>query len=233
MKAVRLRAFIVLFCMACATVLGHWMRPTIHLADSERKVDLESIFPKTFGNWQIDAYIPVAIVSPDVQAMLNELYNQTLSRTYVNNKTGQRVMLSVAYGGDQSDASRAHRPDVCYPAQGFDVLSIGRSLLNLSDGTLPVERMVAKLGPRVEPITFWFAVGDYVAVSGQDQKLAQLRYGLRGLIPDGMLVRVSSIDSDEKAAYALQADFVRQMHEAFDPSWVPRVFGTSSKIAKK
>ncbi|HEY4083235.1 MAG TPA: EpsI family protein [Burkholderiaceae bacterium] len=233
MKAVRLRAFVVLLCMACATAFGHWMRPTVHLADSERKVELESIFPKSFGNWQIDTNIPASIVSPDVQAMLKELYNQTLSRTYINNRTGQRIMLSVAYGGDQSDASRAHRPDVCYPAQGFDVLSSGRTVLSLPEGTLPVERMVAKLGPRVEPITFWFAVGDYVAVSGQDQKLAQLRYGLRGLIPDGMLVRVSSIDNDEGVAYALQADFVRQMQEAFDPSWVPRVFGAASMVVKK
>ena len=106
-------------------------------------------------------------------------------------------------------------------------------MLELPDGTLPVERMVAKQGARVEPITFWFAIGDYVAVSGQDQKLAQLRYGLRGLIPDGMLVRVSNIDNDEKAAYALQADFVRQMQLAFDPSWVPRVFGAASQADKK
>ena len=208
------------------------MRPTIHLADSERKVELETVFPASFGNWHVDTNMPIGIVSPDVQAMLSKLYNQTLSRTYVN-RDGQRIMLSVAYGGDQSDASRAHRPDVCYPAQGFEVLSIGRSLLELPDGTLPVERMVAKLGPRVEPITFWFAIGSYVAVSGQDQKIAQLRYGLRGLIPDGMLVRVSSIDNDEKAAYALQADFVRQMQQAFDPSWVPRVFGGASMADKK
>ena len=232
MTSSRLRAFIVLLCMAGATVLGHSMRPTIHLADSERKVELETLFPASFGSWHVDTQVPVAIVSPDVQAMLNKLYNQTLSRTYVN-RDGQRIMLSVAYGGDQSDAARAHRPDVCYPAQGFEILSIGRSMLQLPDGTLPVERMVAKQGARIEPITFWFAIGDYVAVSGQDQKIVQLRYGLRGLIPDGMLVRVSSIDNDEEAAYALQADFVRQMQQAFDTSWVPRVFGAASRGGKK
>jgi EpsI family protein len=134
-------------------------------------------------------------------------------------------MVSVAYGGDQSDATRAHRPDVCYPAQGFEILSQDRAQLRLSDRQLPVEHMLSKLGTRVEPVTFWFAVGDHVAVSGTDQKLVQLRYGLRGVIPDGMLVRVSSIDPDPARGYALQAEFIRQMHSAFDPAWASRVFG--------
>ena len=39
-------------------------------------------------------------------------------------------------------------------------------------------------------------------------RLAQLRYTLTGEIPDGILVRVSSIDRDESGAYERQADFI-------------------------
>jgi hypothetical protein len=63
-----------------------------------------------------------------------------------------------------------------------------------------VRHMASKLAQRHEPVTFWFVVGEHVAVSGQQQKIAQLRYGVQGLIPDGMLVRVSSIDRDTEAA---------------------------------
>lgn len=224
MSRIRWQAVAVALCLCASTALGHWIKPTTHLADSQEKMSLEAAFPRDFGEWRLDTNLPVSIVSPDVKAMLDQLYNQVLARTYVNDR-GERIMLSVAYGGDQSDATRAHRPDVCYPAQGFDIVSARTSAIALPQGRLPVRHMVARLGSRNEPVTFWFTVGDQVAVSGQDQKLAQLRYGLRGLIPDGMLVRVSSINQDNEAAFALQNRFVAAMRAAFDESWAPRVFG--------
>lgn len=224
MNRTRRHALAVALLLATAAFTGHAIKPTRHIADSLPKMDLEAAFPRSLGAWRIDVNVPAAIVSPDVEAMLNKLYAQTLSRVYVNDK-GQRIMLSVAYGGDQSDATRAHRPDVCYPAQGFQIQSARDGEVYLDKGLLPVRQMVAKQGSRVEPVTFWFAVGEEIAVSGQQQKLAQLRYGMRGLIPDGMLVRVSSIDNDVEAAYALQSDFVKQLSVAASKDWSPRIFG--------
>ncbi len=221
----RIYALMVALMLLSAAALGYWLRPTDRLADHEAKLDLEAIFPQRLGEWQLDRNQPVAIVSPDVQQLLNQLYNQTLSRTYVNT-AGYRIMLSVAYGGDQSKATRAHRPDVCYPAQGFQVLSNQDSSISVGSGTLPVRHMVAQLGPRVEPVSFWFAVGDLVAVSSQQQTRAQWVYGVRGLVADGMLVRVSSIDPNIEQAYRIQDQFVRDMYAAFDPAWAPRVFGS-------
>jgi hypothetical protein len=105
---------------------------------------------KAFGDWRIDTNMPVSIVSPDVEAQLKSLYAQTVSRTYVGPQ-GERIMLSVAYGGDQSDATRAHRPDVCYPAQGFDILSNSDAGIRVGQAELPVRHMLAKLGQRLEP----------------------------------------------------------------------------------
>jgi len=220
----RIRALVVLVVLTSFALLGLCMLPTESLASQQEKIELEKVFPSKFGEWRIDVNQPASIVSPDVQAMLDELYNQVLTRTYVDDQ-GNRIMLSVAYGGDQSDATRAHRPDICYPAQGFEILDSQDAQVDLFNRVLPVRHMTARLGPRVEPVTFWFVVGDRVALSGQDQKFAELRYSLRGVIADGMLVRVSSIDRDTDAAYAMQARFIKQMREAFDPNWAPRVFG--------
>ena len=44
-----------------------------------------------------------------------------------------------------------------------------------------------------------------------------MSYGLNGKIPDGMLVRVSSIDSETANAYKMQAQFADQMLNAMDP----------------
>jgi EpsI family protein len=97
---------------------------------------------------------------------------------------------------------------VCYAAQGFDVVRnmVGELVTNY--GTLPIKRLVAKQGPRNEPITYWMTVGDRATLSGLRQKLAQIRYGMTGKIPDGILVRVSSIGVDAKQSYAVQDRFI-------------------------
>ena len=110
----------LLLCLAAFAGAQAW-RPTAHLADTRPKVQLETMFPKAFGGWREDDRMPVQLIAPDTQAMLNKLYNQTLSRTYINAQ-GDRIMLSVAYGGDQSDATRAHGPEVYYPVQGIGFL---------------------------------------------------------------------------------------------------------------
>ncbi|HSX92411.1 MAG TPA: exosortase-associated EpsI family protein, partial [Hydrogenophaga sp.] len=53
----------------------------------------------------------------------------------------------------------------------------------------------------------------------------ELRYGLRGRIPDGMLVRVSSIDRDTAKAHQVQADFANALVGAIDPAVRARFAG--------
>jgi EpsI family protein len=225
----RIRALIALVLMVAAYVGGLWWRPTAHLADTRAKVELEAMFPKQFGDWSIDDRMPVQLVSPDTQAILNKIYNQTLSRTYVNTR-GDRIMLSVAYGGDQSDGTRAHRPEVCYPAQGFQIVSSGDAVMQTPAHSLRVRHLVARAGARNEPISYWIVVGDRITLSGTEQKLAQLSYSLRGIIPDGMLVRVSSIDPEAQHAFQIQQGFVAQLSSALPSQYQAQVIGMPSNI---
>ena len=226
MTSVRIKAFLVLLLMMLAYAGAQAWRPHIRLADTRPKVDLETLFPKAFGDWTIDDRMPVQLVSPDTLAMLNKIYNQTLSRTYVNGK-GDRIMLSVAYGGDQSDATRAHRPEVCYPAQGFQMLASQNNQFNLGSQQLRVRQLVAKLGGRSEPITYWITVGERITITGTEQKLAQLSYSTRGIIPDGMLVRISNIEPDSQLAYRVQQGFVVDLAKALPPAGRSQILGAS------
>jgi EpsI family protein len=226
MSAVRWRALVVLVCMAAAYVAALAWQPTAHLSDVRAKVDLETLFPRSFGEWAVDTRGPVQLVSPDQAALLNRIYNQTLSRTYANPR-GDRIMLSVAYGGDQSDGTRAHRPEVCYPAQGFQIIWDKTDAVQVSDMSVPARKLIAKQGGRIEPITYWVTVGDRVALSGTQQKIAQLRYSVRGIIPDGMLVRVSTIDGESTRAFAVQERFLSDMSLALTGDARDRVFGSA------
>lgn len=210
-RSVLVKSAVVLGLMLSAAGGAHLARPTQHMAAIGPKVDLEALFPAQFGQWRVDTSIPVILPAADVQALLNRIYAATLARTYVNPQ-GERIMLSVAYGGDQSDGQEAHRPEVCYPAQGFQVSQLQTASIQLDNSKqLPVRRMAAHMGGRYEPVTYWIVVGDQIALSNTEQKLAQLRYGLRGLIPDGMLVRVSSISREKDEAFQQQARFVNEL----------------------
>jgi EpsI family protein len=225
MSAPRLRALVVFCAIVATAALAHFGQPTVYMTDTLGKPNLETLFPKQFGDWQVDASMPMILPSPATQALLNSIYNQTLTRTYVN-AAGSRIMLSVAYGGDQSDGTRAHVPEVCYPAQGFQITANSTGQLKLGGRTVPMRQLMAVQGPRNEPITYWLVVGDQVTISRTEQKIAQFRLGLKGLIPDGTLVRVSSIDTDMARGYALQAAFLSDMATAFPDTARDRVFGT-------
>lgn len=220
----RRRGFVAAGLMFAGSALAVGMRPRKHMADEIGMPDLETLFPKQFGDWRVDTSIPVILPSPDVQALLDKIYNQVLARTYVNAQ-GQRIMLSVAYGGDQSDGTSAHRPEVCYPAQGFAISSNRAGTLQVGDREVQVRRLMSHLGPRHEPITYWVVVGGEVVTTGIGQKLAQMRYGLRGVIADGMLVRVSNIDSDMARGFGIHERFVTDLGRNLDGAAALRVFG--------
>ena len=222
----RVQALAALVLMLLALWGAHAWKPRVHLADTRPKVELEALFPKQFSDWRIDERMPVQLISPDQAAVLDRIYNQTLSRTYVN-RSGERIMLSVAYGGDQSDGTRAHRPEVCYPAQGFTITASSKGTVRTSDREVAVRRLMSMLGGRLEPITYWIVVGGEVTTSGTEQKLAQLRFGIRGMIPDGMLVRVSSIEPDMARGHASQAQFISDLAAAFSIETRAMVFGST------
>lgn len=213
--------------MAGTSALTGALTPTQKVADARANFNLDTMIPKSFAGWTIDSSVVPLTPDPNQKELIAALYDQTLSRTYVNAQ-GQRVMLSIAYGGDQSKQLQLHLPEVCYVAQGFDMLKDRRDELATGFGKLPVKRLVARQNARNEPITYWVTIGDKAVMSGLDQKLQRFMYGLSGRIPDGMLVRVSTIEADEGNAYKVQDRFVNQMLSALDPQARSRLLGAAA-----
>lgn len=203
-------SLLVLVLMVSASGLAVALRPTHKVADSQPAIDLGALVPRQFGDWREEPRNIASVVSPQEKELIDKIYNQTLSRTYINAQ-GYRVMLSIAYGGDQSDSMQVHRPEVCYPAQGFQVLKKVYASIQTSFGPLDVTRVDTQLGARREPVTYWTTVGDQVTRGGIHKKLLEMTYGLSGRIPDGLLFRASSIDVDISHAYDVQARFIDQL----------------------
>lgn len=203
-------AFAIAILMFAASGAAIVARPGAKLANELPAITLESAVPRQFGDWRELPAGFFQVVNPQTQELLDKIYSQILTRTYVD-ANGYRIMLSIAYGSDQRGSLQVHKPEVCYPAQGFVLEQNEPGSLVTALGAIPVRRLLTTLGTRREPVTYWFTVGD-TAIEGKLQKrLADLRYGLTGRIPDGMLFRVSSIDPDSTRAYRVQDLFVDQL----------------------
>lgn len=212
-----IRNIILLVLMLASAGLAVAMRPTQRLAETGPKIDLEAMLPTSFGNWQEIKQTSREVINPQQTELLNKLYTQTLSRSYVES-SGAVVMLSIAYGADQSDAVALHYPEVCYPSQGFQLLAIENALLTTDYGKIQVKRLMTALSNRFEPVTYWSILGNQVVQGGLDTKLTQLKYGFNGQIPDGLIFRISSITPDAKAGYETQARFARDLMVALPAS---------------
>lgn len=195
--------------LSATLLISILLKPTGKLERVGPEIVLDQLIPKKFADWHEDP-TPMPVVSPDVQAALDMVYAQTLSRTYINEE-GERVMLSIAYGHSQSDSLAIHLPEGCYQGQGFGVDRKVSTQLNLAAQSIPVTKLIATKGLRVEPITYWITIGDLVVNNAWDMKKAKLKYTLKHKTPNGFLVRVSNISSQADQAYTLQQDFVEKM----------------------
>jgi EpsI family protein len=212
--------------MAASLPMAERMRPSIQTADSKPKIVLTDIFPVNFGQWKELPSVRPLIADPVGEAALAATYAQTFSRSYVNDK-GEMVMLSVAYGRDQtSEATAVHRPEFCYTGNGFNVSSMGDTSVNLPSHPLRVRHLLAVLDQRDEPISYWVTLDESATLPGFGRKLSQLRYGLQGKVADGMLVRVSSIGKDHQAGFDLQTRFLQDLYKEVPANFRSRVFGT-------
>jgi len=194
----------LMFGTAIAGVFGKPTRLTVSA------ITLETDVPKQFGEWTEVVEQSGQLVNPETEQLLKTLYSQLLSRTYVN-KQGYRIMLSMAYGDDQRGGLQAHRPEVCYPAQGFKVNSLQDGAMPTSFGNIDVRRLTTTKGPRDEPVTYWLTVGDHVIRNKFDKRLMEFRLALTGQIPDGLLFRISSIDKEPERAFTMQQQFVADL----------------------
>jgi EpsI family protein len=202
-------AFVLAALMCGASIASIAVRPGAKAADKGLGIKLEDAVPAKFGDW-VRAPEATQVVNPETRALLDSIYSQILTRSYVN-KDGYRIMLSMAYGDDQRGGLQAHRPEVCYPAQGFKVGTIEDGKLPTPYGAIEVRRLTTSLGARREPVTYWLTVGDQVIRNSFDKRIAEIRLGLTGQIPDGLLFRISSVDDDPVRAFAMQQRFAADM----------------------
>ena len=204
---------------ACVGAAGgsHVLRPKRNVAllgDGK----LTDIIPATFGGWRSeDVGDPLAINGPGTLSA--KLYNQLLVRAYRNDTTGGQVMMLMAYGGQQTDELQLHRPEVCYPAFGYELLRNEPDDVRLPAGvTIPARRLLAEGENGREAVVYWTRIGEALPRDGDEQRSARLKIALQGIIPDGLLTRFSAPVSNVGGAWDEIESFVPTLLAAVAPA---------------
>lgn len=226
-RALLLHAGAACALMSGASLAGSLLRPNVRMADQLPPIDLDKTIPDTFGEWHLLDTGVRTIVNPQTHTKLADIYSELLSRTYVNDKSGRAVMLSIAYGREQSDSLAVHLPDICYPSQGFELREVKRLQLDVGGGQhIPARRLITAAPQRPEPVTYWTTVGGLTADGSLQRKLAQMHYGVHGVVPDGLVFRVSSVGDQYDAEFLAQQQFVQALLVAVPASLRVRLVGS-------
>lgn len=206
-------ACLVILAVAGLAVL---LRPHELMAQNSIAPSLETVIPRQFGNWTLVPEIslvrpvdPEGYVPTDIS---RKIYSQEVSRGYTDGR-GNIVMLLVAYGPVQNYRLKSHRPEICYTAAGFRVSNKTEASIPYRDGVAPITavRLITQRESRFEPVSYWMRVGNEISNSTVGNQLSRLKYGLRGMIPDGALIRISTIGLPAESSFKLQDQFVRDL----------------------
>jgi EpsI family protein len=222
------RAVILGACMVGTAVAANVSRRWFESADAMPAPELAQNIPLAFGRWKNLETAPM-VVNPQQQRALDKLYSEVVSRTYVD-PNGYHIMLSAAYGRDQRGGLEAHKPELCYPAQGFTVHESLDGRIALGTSSLSVRRLRTSLSDRHEPLTYWFSAAESGNSSVLSQRIQTIRSMLTGSIPDGVLIRASSIDRDPARAWQVQDAFIKDLMLALPEPLRRRLAGRSVAV---
>jgi EpsI family protein len=166
-----------------------------HRQDTLGSAKLEDLVPARLGRWTFET--SSGLVLPPADQLRDRTYQQLLTRVYTR-ADGAAVMLLIAYGGSQGGMIQVHRPEVCYPASGFRLATVEDQRTALTSGlAIPSRYIVAEGGLRREQLIYWTRLGQSFPRSWSEQKLGVIEENLKGTIPDGVLVRISTVSPDE------------------------------------
>jgi len=189
------------------------------------KAKLDDLVPKRIGGWQFNT--ASGLVLPPADQLRDKLYSQLLTRVYIRDGLPP-VMMLIAYSGSQDGTLQVHRPEVCYPASGYRLSDIEPHALSLAPGiTLPTRWIVAETGVRREQLVYWTRLGSHFPTTWAEQREAVIAENFAGVIPDGVLVRLSSA-GDGVLTPMLDA-FARDLYQAVGMRMRQVLLGTGTR----
>jgi EpsI family protein len=184
---------------------------------------LEELIPKHFGDWTAMPQ-QAGFVDPSQEGEATtdaeKLYDEVLMRSY-RNSHGDIIQLALAYGRNQRQEYKIHRPELCYTAQGYQVLSSVPASLAVRDAQgrlIQGGQMDVTSEGQLQRVSYWIRTGALFSVNPWEIRKEIFKSGLSGRVVDGILVRasrtVSATPGGLAAVEVSEEQFLAQLVEA-------------------
>lgn len=193
------------------------------------RAGLGGMIPARIGPWQLVGADGVIVARADetIDGPADG-YENVLARAYAAAGL-PTVMLLMAYGSAQGGGLQLHRPETCYPGQGF-TLSDHRDTTIRFAGADPIgaRRFTATRDDRVERLVYWTRIGDRFPLDSAGEYVAILRSALSRTVADGLLVRLSTLSSDVALADTSLDAFAKALVAETTPAGRRMIVGQSA-----
>lgn len=191
------RAVLIGSAFAGAGLIARLAQPRRRLR-AGRLLHLDPLVPDRIGDWRATDGKGI-ILPPADEARQNRFYDDVVTRYYWSG-TAPAMMLLMAYSAEQSGTLQIHRPESCYPAAGFTLRARGNVAMAARGRSFVGQLSSAEQTDRTEQLLYWTRVGNEFPKSWHEQSSDLRKLNLRGYIPDGVLVRISTLTDDFAAA---------------------------------
>lgn len=204
-----------------AAALGHALQPAATAAAHPHGL-IDRAVPARLGPWQrlADPLPQIDLtVAADGTRTNDNPYDEVVMRSFADDH-GHEVMLAIAYAREQRQEVKVHRPDLCYPSQGYAIVTRERvQLAAVRDarGSVEAVRLLTRRQNTHEAVLYLLRTDDDYGQAMWDGRLAILRAGLAGRVADGALLRVSTrvaSASDAAEAFARLDAFLPALLDA-------------------
>jgi EpsI family protein len=226
-RPINTKTWLLTLALCLAAVAARLAHPSLH--ERTITVQLESSLPNRLEDWSaLASPIEQVSISRTGETDITQPYDQSVLRTYADGQ-GHQIALAVAWGKHQRQEIKIHRPELCYPAQGFAVQKLidHTFAIKTTDGLHSIigKRMLAAdRNGALEVVSYWIRIGQTYSDSAFKTRVHILKEGLAGRITDGMLVRVSqrvpasTTQADLDAAFERQENFAAALVAKVNPA---------------
>lgn len=198
---------------AATATLAQTLVPRSHL-DLLGRARLDTLIPPIIGPWSFASVL--GLVVPPQDDLKDQLYSQVLTRVYTAPERPS-VMLLIAQSPVQNGVLQIHRPEVCYPFSGYKLSPIIDHSIAIDQKTVIEGRfLTATTSDRIEQVFYWTRIGHSNPSSWLAERIAVAKANFEGIIPDGILVRVSTISADRNLVDELDI-FTQSMFKLLRP----------------
>lgn len=163
----------------------------------------QRMIPEKVGRWTSRRSAELVLPAEDEQQ--DKLYENLETRIYEGDALPS-MMLLIAYSSIQQNDVHVHRPEVCYPAAGFPIVQSKPADFAFGQIKVHARELVADRGGLKERILYWVRVGKSFPIGWAEQRLTMAISNAKGVTPDGLLFRVSTIEeSGSSSSHSLEA----------------------------